>query len=79
MGKYEKEVRAIYNVRQNWHKTNQHTSVRHQFRLEIRSYLTILRVGFQKSQHVAQKNNPFYGGTREFYEGSCMILSYPGK
>jgi len=37
--------------------------VRNEFRMEIRSYLTISRAGFQKAQHVAQENNPFYAGT----------------
>lgn len=27
-GKYQKEVKAIYNEGQNWHKTNQCSSVR---------------------------------------------------
>lgn len=40
-GKYEKEEQFTMK---NWHKTNQCTLVRNEFRLEIRSYLTISRL-----------------------------------
>lgn len=74
--KYEKEEQFTMK---NWHKKNQCALVRNEFRLEIRSYLTISRAGFQKAQHVTQKNNPFHARTWEIFEGSCMIILHPGK